>query len=131
MICWQPGAVLPPQILQGQPALHAPGDLVNFQMNSCMSYTIKGTKNRMKDTQNYATPCQFNRTENREAALCQGLDPGCACGQASDSAMRHFPGCGCQHRKPPFRRHRQTLLLSGKGFQREHRRTLPAMNRRL
>ena len=101
-----------------------------FKLNSCMSYTSTATKNRMKDTIFYATRFKFYREEGCQIALHQGVDPGHARGETSDSSVQHHAGRSRKHRNQTLNRHGQTLFFSGESSGGQHRRTFPAMSRK-
>ena len=101
----------------------------NFNKDTCMSYTSTAIKNRMKDTQYYATRCKSYRKEGCQIAIHEGLVAGHARGKTSGSPVQHHAGYFRKHRNPTLRGHGQTLFFSGEGSQGQHRRTFPAMNR--
>ena len=101
----------------------------NFNKDTCMSYTSTAIKNRMKDTQYYATRYKSYRKEGCQIAIHEGLVAGHARGKTSGSPVQHHAGCSREHRNPTLRGHISSLFLSGQSSRCQHRRAFPAMNR--
>ena len=100
----------------------------NFNKDTCMSYTSTAIKNRMKDTQYYATRCKSYRKEGCQIAIHEGLVAGHARGKTSGSPVQHHTAHSREHRNQTLRGHIGSLLFSGQGFWCQHRRAFPAMS---
>ena len=100
----------------------------NFNKDTCMSYTSTAIKNRMKDTQYYATRCKSYRKEGCQIAIHEGLVAGHARGKTSGSPVQHHAGHSREHRNSTLRGDFGSLFLPRQSSRCQHRRAFPAMS---